>query len=201
MSLDELTKGIARSNPIFVLLLGLCPTLATSKELPTAVAMGLAATFVLVCSNVVISVIRNGIPKGVRIPCYIVVIATFVTIADLFLKAFAPAVSEEIGIFIPLIVVNCIILGRAEAYASKNSVGDSLLDGVGMGIGFTLGLLLIATIRELLGSGKLWGMLVLPGYNPMAVIGSAPGAFLVLGFLLGLFNWMAATRKARDRGC
>ncbi|MFW6161451.1 MAG: electron transport complex subunit RsxE, partial [Planctomycetota bacterium] len=158
MHLDDLTKGFVRSNPIFVLLLGLCPTLATSSSLQTAFAMGLAATFVLVSSNVVVSLIRRFVPKGVRIPCYIVVIASFVTMADLFLKAYFPAISDAIGIFIPLIVVNCIILGRAEAFASKNALGDSLLDGVGMGLGFTGGLLLIAAIRELLGSGTLWAL-------------------------------------------
>ena len=197
MEVEELTKGIIRSNPIFVLLLGLCPTLATSSSLQTAVAMGVAASFVLICSNVVISLIRGFVPKGVRIPCYIVVIASFVTIADLVLKATFPAISDQIGIFIPLIVVNCIILGRAEAFASKNSVGNSLLDGIGMGIGFTLGLILLATIRELFGAGKLWGHLVLPGYRPMAVLVGAPGAFLVLGLLLGFFNWLGQMRKAR----
>jgi len=193
----ELTKGVVRSNPIFVLLLGICPTLATSSSLRTAFAMGLAATFVLVCSNLVIALIRGVVPKGVRIPCFIVVIASFVTIADLFLKAYFPAVSAQIGIFIPLIVVNCIILGRAEAYASKNSVGNSLLDGIGMGIGFTLGLLLIAVVRELLGSGSLWGHKVLVGYRPMTVLIMAPGAFIVLGLMLGLFNWIGQLRKAR----
>ena len=163
----------------------------------TAFAMGLAATFVLVCSNLVISALRNAIPKGVRIPCFIVVIATFVTIADLVMKAEARAVSDKIGIFVPLIVVNCIILGRAEAFASKNGVGASFLDGVGMGIGFTLGLLLLASIRELLGSGKLWGCPMLGSYNPMAVMIMAPGAFLLLGFLLWLFNWVGELRKAR----
>ena len=199
MQADELTKGFVRSNPIFVLLLGLCPTLATSSSLQTGLAMGLAATFVLVCSNVVISVIRGVVPKGVRIPCYIVVIATFVTMADLFLKAKAPAISEQIGIFIPLIVVNCIILGRAEAYASKNSVAASLLDGIGMGVGFTGGLLLIAFVRELFGNGTLWGHPVLTavGYRPMTVLVLAPGAFLILGLMLGLFNWIGELRKAR----
>ena len=199
MQADELTKGFVRSNPIFVLLLGLCPTLATSSSLQTGLAMGLAATFVLVCSNVVISVIRGVVPKGVRIPCYIVVIATFVTMADLFLKAKAPAISEKIGIFIPLIVVNCIILGRAEAYASKNSVAASLLDGIGMGVGFTGGLLLIAFVRELFGNGTLWGHPVLAavGYRPMTVLVLAPGAFLILGLMLGLFNWIGELRKAR----
>ncbi|MBL7222229.1 MAG: electron transport complex subunit RsxE [Candidatus Brocadiae bacterium] len=197
MPLDDLTKGIVRSNPVFVLLLGICPTLATSGSLQTALAMGLAATFVLVSSNIVVSTIRGAIPKGVRIPCYIVIIATFVTMADLFLQGYAPGVSEEIGIFIPLIVVNCIILGRAEAFASKNGVGASALDGIGMGLGFTGALLLVSFIRELVGKGTLWGHPVLPGYNPIAVIASAPGAFLVLGFLLGLFNWLGALRKAQ----
>lgn len=196
MRLGELTKGVVRSNPIFVLLLGICPTLATSNSLKTAFAMGVAASFVLICSNVVIALIRRFVPKGVRIPCYIVVIASFVTIADLVLKATSPQISARIGIFIPLIVVNCIILGRAEAYASKNSVGNSLLDGIGMGVGFTLGLLLLATIRELFGDGKLWGHPVLPGYQPMRVLVGAPGAFLVLGLLLGFFNWLGEMRKA-----
>jgi len=198
VEVGELTKGVIRSNPIFVLLLGICPTLATSSSLQTAVAMGLAAAFVLVCSNIVIALIRNLVPKGVRIPCYIVVIASFVTMADLFLKAKAPDISSRIGIFIPLIVVNCIILGRAEAYASKNSVGNSLLDGVGMGIGFTLGLMLLAVIREVLGANSLWGHKgVLGSYNPMSVLIMAPGAFLLLGLLLGLFNWLGALRKAK----
>jgi len=195
---SELSKGVVRSNPIFVLLLGLCPTLATSNSLQTAFAMGIAAMFVLVCSNVVVSLIRRFVPKGVRIPCYIVVIASFVTIADLFLKAYFPAVSAKIGIFIPLIVVNCIILGRAEAFASRNPIGKSLLDGVGMGLGFTLGLLLIACVRELFGSGTLWGHQVLGGgYQPMTVLIMAPGAFLILGLMLGLFNWVGELRKAR----
>lgn len=198
MDIRELTKGIVRSNPIFVLLLGICPTLATSNSLATAVAMGLAATFVLVCSNVVIAVIRNAVPKGVRIPCYIVVIASFVTIADLMLQAHFPAVSEEIGIFIPLIVVNCIILGRAEAFASKNTIRASLLDGAGMGIGFTLGLMLVAFVRELFGSNSLFGHQgILGSYQPMSVLIQAPGAFLLLGLMLGLFNWIGQLRKAR----
>ncbi|MFP4057031.1 MAG: electron transport complex subunit RsxE [Candidatus Brocadiia bacterium] len=196
MQAEELTKGIIRSNPIFVLLLGLCPALATSSGMETAFAMGLAATFVLVSSNVVVSSIRTLVPKGVRIPCFIVVIATFVTIADLVLKARFPDVSAAIGIFIPLIVVNCIILGRAEAFASKQAVGSSALDGVGMGIGFTLALLVVAFVRELLGAGKLFGHTVLPGYNPMVVLVMAPGAFIVLGLLLGFFNWLGELRRA-----
>jgi len=194
---QELTKGIIRSNPIFVLLLGICPTLATSSSLETALAMGLAATFVLVCSNLVISLIRNTIPKGVRIPCFIVVIASFVTVADLFLKAYFADISETIGIFVPLIVVNCIILGRAEAFASREGFGNSLLDGIGMGIGFTLGLMLLAFVRELFGNGSLWGHKVLAGYSPMSVLVMAPGAFLILGLMLGFFNWLGELRKAK----
>jgi electron transport complex protein RnfE len=197
VALDELSKGLVRSNPVFVLLLGLCPTLATSAALNTAVAMGLAATFVLVCSNVVISLIRNAVPKGVRIPCYIVVIATFVTMADLFMQAHAPLVSDEIGIFVPLIVVNCIILGRAEAFASKNTVGRSVLDGLGMGLGFAGALVLLAVVRELVGKGSLWGAELLTGYDPISVVALAPGAFLVLGLLMGLFNYVGALRRPR----
>ena len=192
----ELSKGLIASNPIFVLLLGICPTLATSSSMNTALAMGVAATFVLVGSNVVVSLIRNVVPKGVRIAAYIVVIASFVTIADLVLQAKFPAVSEKIGIFIPLIVVNCIILGRAEAFASKNGVGNSLLDGLGMGVGFTGSLLLISVFRELLGTGKLWGREVLVGYNPMSVLIMAPGAFLILGLMLGFFRWLGDLRRA-----
>ncbi|NQT88023.1 electron transport complex subunit E [bacterium] len=197
MQVEELTKGILRSNPIFVLLLGLCPALATSGSLDTALAMGLAATFVLICSNAVISVMRTVVPGGVRIPCYIVIVATFVTVADLGLQAWFPSVSKAIGIFIPLIVVNCIILGRAEAFASKNSVGASVLDGIGMGLGFTGALMLVAFVRELLGAGTLFGRQVFADYNPMTVIGSAPGAFIVLGLLLGMFNWIGELRRAR----
>ena len=196
MQFRELSKGLIASNPIFVLLLGICPTLATSSSMNTALAMGIAATFVLVGSNVVVSLIRNVVPKGVRIAAYIVVIASFVTIADLVLKAKFPAVSEKIGIFIPLIVVNCIILGRAEAFASKNGVGSSFLDGLGMGIGFTGSLLLISVFRELLGTGKLWGREVLAGYNPMSVLIMAPGAFLILGLMLGFFRWLGDLRRA-----
>jgi len=196
VDIRELTKGFFRENPLFVIVLGVCPSLATSGSLNTAVAMGIAATFVCVGSNVVISLLRKLVPSGVRIACFIVVIASFVTITDLFLKAYFPGISRTIGIFIPLIVVNCIMLGRAEAFASKNTVGNSFLDGLGMGIGFTMALLLLAFIRELLGSGTLMGYKVLPGYNPMTVMISAPGAFLVLGLLLGFFNWMKL-RRAR----
>jgi len=196
VDIRELTKGLFRQNPLFVIVLGVCPSLATSGSLETALAMGIAATFVCVGSNVFISLIRNVVPGGVRIACYIVVISTFVTVTDLFLKAYFPDISRTIGIFIPLIVVNCIMLGRAEAFASKNTVMNSLLDGVGMGCGFTLALLLLGFIRELSGSGKLMGYTVLPGYNPMTVMISPPGAFLLLGLLLGFFNWMQLRKAA-----
>ena len=196
MNIRELTKGLFRENPLFVIVLGVCPSLATSGSLQTALAMGIAATFVCVGSNVSISLIRNIVPGGVRIACYIVVISTFVTITDLFLKAYFPDISRTIGIFIPLIVVNCIMLGRAEAFASKNTVGNSFLDGVGMGCGYMLALLLLGFIRELSGSGKLMGHSVLPGYNPMTVMISPPGAFLLLGLLLGFFKWMQLRKAA-----
>ena len=196
MNLRELTKGLFRENPLFVIVLGVCPSLATSGSLQTAIAMGLAATFVCIGSNVFISMIRKIVPPGVRIACYIVVISTFVTITDLFLKAYFPDISRTIGIFIPLIVVNCIMLARAEAFASKNTVADSFLDGVGMGIGYTLALLLLAVIRELSGSGSLMGHKVLAGYNPMTVMISPPGAFLLLGLLLGFFKWMQQRKAA-----
>ena len=197
MHLRELTKGIIAENPLFVIVLGVCPSLATSAGLKTAFAMGIAAMFVVIGSNVIISLIRKVVPGGVRIPCFIIVIATFVTIVDLTLKATAPDISETIGIFIPLIVVNCIMLGRAEAFASKNTVGDSLLDGIGMGIGYLLALLLLGVIRELLGRGTLWDYNVVgASFNPVSVMSIAPGAFLVLGLLLGFFKWVGQLRKA-----
>ncbi|HPD14061.1 MAG TPA: electron transport complex subunit RsxE [Planctomycetota bacterium] len=198
MKIGELTKGFFRENPLFVIVLGVCPSLATSGSLQTALAMGAAVIFVCVGSNVGVSLLRKVIPGGVRIACFIVVISTFVTITDLFLKAYFPDISRTIGIFIPLIVVNCIMLGRAEAFASKNTVMDSLLDGIGMGCGYTLALLLMGTIRELSGNGSLFGVKVLPGYNPMTVMISPPGAFLLLGLLLGFFKWMQL-RKAAAR--
>jgi Na+-translocating ferredoxin:NAD+ oxidoreductase subunit E len=194
-ALQELTKGFFRRNPIFVLMLGLCPALAVSSSVTDAVGMGLSATFVLVCSNVVISIVRKPIPYKVRIPCFIVVIATFVTVVKLVLNAYYPALYESLGIFVPLIVVNCIILGRAEAFASRNGVWLSLLDGLGMGIGFSLGLLLMACIRELVGAGEICHLRILwKGYQPMLILTQPPGAFLVIGLLLGLFNLLR--RKA-----
>ncbi|NOZ23764.1 MAG: RnfABCDGE type electron transport complex subunit E [Planctomycetes bacterium] len=203
---QEFKKGLCKENAIFALpILGICPTLATSGSLKTGVAMGCAATFVLVCSNAIVSLVRRMVPREVRIPCFIVVIASFVTIVDLSMQAWFPTMSAAIGIFIPLIVVNCIILGRAEAFASKNNVFASLLDGLGMGIGYMGALVLISTVREVLGAGKIWGVPVftilhdklgfLPAYQPAAVIIMAPGAFLVLGLLLGFFNWIRILRS------
>jgi len=184
----EFWKGIIKENPTFVLALGLCPTLAVSVSVTNALGMGIAATFVLLGSNIIISLLKNFIPDKVRIPCYIVVIATFVTIAELAMKAYSPALNRALGIYVPLIVVNCIVLGRAEAFASKNKVFASVLDALGMGAGFTLALLLISAIRELAGSGRIYGFPVIKGFEPAAMIALPCGALLVIGLLLGFFN-------------
>lgn len=191
----ELFKGLYKENPIFRVLLGLCPALATSNSLQNAVGMGAAATFVLISSNFIISLIRKGVPNKIRIPIFIVVIATFVTITDLTMQAFAPTLSKSLGVFVPLIVVNCIILGRAEAFASKNGVLLSIFDGLGMGLGFTFALSLVAIVRELLGTGKLWGIPVFgTSFEPMLILILPPGAFLTLGLFIGFFNWLEKKR-------
>lgn len=185
----EFVKGFWSENPIFRLVLGLCPTLAVTTTAENGIAMGLAATFVLVCSNTVISSIRSIIPKKVRIPAFIVTIATFVTIVDLVMNGYFHPLHKSLGLFIPLIVVNCIILGRAEAFASKNSVAMSVVDGLGMGIGFTISLIVIGSIRELLGNGTVFGLSVFGGsYIPLLLMILPPGAFIILGVLLGLMN-------------
>ncbi|HPD96062.1 MAG TPA: electron transport complex subunit E [Tenuifilaceae bacterium] len=194
----NLTRGIFRENPTFVLVLGMCPTLATTSSAINGMGMGLATMFVLLCSNAVISLIAGFIPDKVRIPSYIVVIATFVTIVDLLMQAYTQSLYEKLGIFIPLIVVNCIVLGRAEAFANKNGVLDSALDGLGMGIGFTLALTILGSIRELLGNFTIFGLRVLPKdpswsraaffHEPMLVFVLAPGAFIVLAYLIAIFN-------------
>ena len=185
----ELTKGIIRENPILVIMLGLCPTLAVSTSATNAVGMGAAFFFVVLCSNIVISLIRKIVPSQIRIPVFITVISTFVTIVDYSMKAFAPALSQSMGVFIPLIVVNCIVMGRAEAFASKNGVLPSLLDAIGMGIGFTIGITTIGVIREILGNGTIFGLAVMPGsYQPILLMILPPGAFLVMGFLQALQN-------------
>ena len=185
--LSILTNGIIKENPVLVLLIGTCPTLATSSTLANGVGMGISATAVLVCSNIVISILRKVIPDKVRIPCYITVIAGFVTIVQFLLQAYAPELNKSLGLFIPLIVVNCIILGRAEAFANKNSVIDSALDGIGMGIGFTLCLALMGSIRELLGQGTLLGHTIFGSwFTPIGFFNLAPGGFFVYGILIWL---------------
>jgi len=191
----EFIKGIIRENPTFVLALGLCPTLAVSVSLGNGVGMGIAATFVIIGSNIIIALLKNAIPDRIRIPCYIVVIATFVTIVELTMKAYSPALNRALGIYVPLIVVNCIVLGRAEAYASKESVARSLFDGIGMGVGFTLALILISGIREFLGAGTLFGHTIFKGFTPALVIGMPSGALLVIGLLLGFFNLLKARKE------
>lgn len=186
---SELTKGIIKENPIFVIVLGMCPTLATSTSVDNALGMGMAATFVLVCSNIMISLIKNITPDKIRIPIYVVVIAAFVSIVDMAMAAYVPALHKSLGIFIPLIVVNCIILGRAEAFAGKNNMINSMADGIGMGLGFTLSLAVVASIREILGNGTWLKIHVLPSnYEPMLVAILAPGAFITLGFLMAGMN-------------
>lgn len=186
--LKEFSKGIFGENPIFVIVLGLCPALAVSVSLENALGMGIAASFVLVCSNSIISGIRNIVPARIRIPCFIVVIASFVIIVELLMAAFSPQLAKQLGIFVPLIVVNCIILGRAESFASRNKIIPSILDGLGMGLGFTLALSCVAIIRELLGSGKILGFALFKGYPPATIMILPPGALLTLGILIGLSN-------------
>ena len=180
-------KGLLLENPVFVLVLGTCPTLATSKTVIGAIGMGIAATAVLICSNIVISLLRKLIPDSVRIPCYIVVIASFVTIVEMIIHAYVPTIYELLGVYLPLITVNCIILGRAEMFAAKNNIVKSALDGLGMGLGFTLALLAMATIREILGSGSFAGLAIpfLENYKIKFFI-EAPGGFLVYGILIAI---------------
>lgn len=194
---QEFSKGIIKENPVLRLVLGTCATLAVSTAASNAIGMGLATTFVLVCSNAVISLMRNIIPDKVRIPSYITIIAGFVTIVQMFIKAYSPALDSALGIYLPLIVVNCIILGRAEAYASKNKPIPSLFDGIGMGLGFTLSITCIGAVRELIGAGSIFGKQILPladaaagkiGYEPVTIFILAPGAFFVLAFLSALQN-------------
>ena len=185
-----ITKGLLKENPTFVLVLGMCPTLATTTSAMNGLEMGLATMFVLILSNMVISLIAPVVPDKVHIPVYIVVIATFVTVLQLLMQAYTPAAYKTLGLFIPLIVVNCIILGRAEAFANKNGVWDSALDGIGIGIGFTLSLTVIGIVREILGSGAVFGWKFISGDGMLAFV-MAPGAFIVLGYLMVLFNKIA----------
>ena len=188
---NNFTKGIIKENPIFVLLLGMCPTLGTTTSALNGLAMGAATLFVLVLSNIAISLVKNVIPSKVRIPAFIVIIASFVTIVQLVMEAYMPALYNTLGVFIPLIVVNCIILGRAEAFASKNNVLSSTVDGLGIGLGFTLALTLLGAVREILGSGAIFGAKIIEG-DAMLIFVLAPGAFIALGYLLALFNKFTA---------
>lgn len=201
----ELTKGIIVENPVLRLVLGTCPTLATTTSVESAVGMGLAASIVLICSNVVISALRKVIPDKVRIPAYIVIIASFVTIVQMAVKAFLPSLDEQLGVYLPLIVVNCIILGRAEAFASKNPVLASAIDGLGMGIGFTAALFLMGAVREIFGAGTFLGTGVpFLSENPMLIFILPPGGFFVYGILMAVVNKMAekkGKKRAELRGC
>ncbi|MDR1500205.1 MAG: electron transport complex subunit E [Tannerellaceae bacterium] len=187
-NIKTLLKGIVGGNPIFVLLLGMCPTLGTTSSAINGMGMGLATTFVLMCTNMAISALKDLIPNAVRIPAYVVIIATFVTPLQMFIEAFLPALYQSLGLFIPLIVVNCIVLGRAEAFAGKNGVIPSAFDGVGTGLGFTLALTLLGATRELLGTGKVFGLAVMPEEYGALIFVLAPGAFIALGFLIALIN-------------
>ena len=193
---ERLKSGIIKDNPTFVQVLGMCPTLAVTTSAINAIGMGLSTTAVLICSNVAISLIRKVVPSKIRIPAYIVVIASFVTVVEFLLKAYLPSLNDSLGAFIPLIVVNCIILGRAEAYASKNKPLPAMFDGLGMGLGFTLSLTVIGCIREVLGSGTLFNMQVMPSfYTPATIMILAPGAFFTLGILMAILNALKMKTK------
>ena len=197
---ERLKNGIITENPIFVLMLGMCPTLAVTTSAINGIGMGLSTTVVLVMSNMLISMLRKVIPDSVRMPAFIVVVASFVTIVQFLMEGFTPSLYESLGIYIPLIVVNCIILGRAESYASKNPVLPSIFDGIGMGLGFTLGLTCIGIVRELIGSGKLFGFQVMPDiYEPVTIFILAPGAFLVLAFLVAARNKIMKKLEAKGK--
>lgn len=199
-SLSILLAGLIKENPVLVLILGTCPTLAVSTMAVNGLGMGVAATFVLLCSNVFISLLKNIIPEKVRIPCYIVLIAGFTTIVQLVVKAYFPAIDSALGLYIPLIVVNCIILGRAEMFANKNSVAHSMLDAIGMGAGFTLALLLMGSIREILGSGTWFGISIFKGaIDPMLIFILAPGGFFVYGCIIALVNRLTKGKAIKKK--
>lgn len=194
--IERLKAGIISDNPTFIQVLGMCPTLAVTTSVENAVGMGLTTTAVLVCSNAVISLLRKFIPSNIRIPAFVVIIASFVTMIDLLLQAYIPSLHGALGLFIPLIVVNCLILARAEAYASKNKVVPSIMDGIGMGLGFTVGLASIGVVREFLGAGTLLGFQVMPAsYDPAIIMILAPGAFFTLGILMALLNVVKAKKQ------
>jgi len=187
-NLKILTNGIIKENPIFVLLLGMCPTLGTTSSAINGMGMGLATTFVLICSNMTVSSLKHLIPDQVRIPIYVVLIAAFATVVQMLMEAFTPALYASLGLFIPLIVVNCIVFGRAEAFAAKNKIAPSAFDGLGMGLGFTVALTLLGICREFLGTGKIFSLTVYPENFGSLIFVLAPGAFIVLGFLIALIN-------------
>lgn len=197
--LSILTKGFFKENPTLILVLGCCPTLAVTTSVTNALGMGAATTFVLLMSNIIISALKNVIPDKVRIPSYIVIIATFVSMIDLLIQGFLPSLSASLGVFIPLIVVNCIVLGRAEAFANKNTVFDSMLDGLGMGIGFTIALTLIGGIREILGSGSFLGYQFIPSEYNMLIFVLAPGAFIVFGFVMAAVRYFVNKSEEKKK--
>ena len=194
MNWNNLTKGFFKENPVFVLLLGCCPTLATTTSAINGLSMGLATTFVLILSNMSISLLKNFIPNKVHIPCYIVVIASFVTVVQLLMQAYLPSIYETLGLFIPLIVVKCIVLGRAEAFASKNGIGASAIDGISMGLGYTMALTILGSLREVLGSGSIFGWKFIEG-DAILVFVLAPGAFIAMGYLIAIMNRMLKKTK------
>jgi electron transport complex protein RnfE len=204
--IHEFTKGIFKENPIFVIVLGLCPALGVSSQVVNALGMGAGVIFVLTGSNIFVSLLKGFIPAKVRIPSYIVIIASFVTLVEMVMEAYLPSLFNSLGVFVPLIVVNCLILGRAEAFANKNGVAASILDGLGMAIGFTLSLVLIAFVREVLGSGTITlfpigsfeGVIRIPGLveSPVRILSLAAGALLVMGYLMGFFRWYSARKEA-----
>lgn len=198
---ERLYNGIIKENPTFVLMLGMCPTLAVTTAAMNGLGMGLSTTLVLVCSNLLISAFRKIIPDGVRMPAFIVIVASLVTVVEFLMKAYTPDLATQLGVYIPLIVVNCIILGRAESYASKNSVAPSIFDGIGMGFGFTFGLTCIGIIREILGAGQIFGVQVLSldWFTPITIFVMAPGAFLVLAFLVAIMNIVREKMEAKGK--
>lgn len=200
-NLERLYNGLIKENPTFVLMLGMCPTLAVTSSAINGLGMGLSTTVVLVFSNLLISAFRKMIPDGVRMPAYIVIVASLVTVVQFIMQAYTPSLSESLGVYIPLIVVNCIILGRAESYASKNPIVPSIFDGVGMGLGFTMGLTLIGLFRELLGAGQIFGIQVLSleWFTPITIFVMAPGAFLVLAVLVAVMNIVRAKMEAKGK--
>jgi Na+-translocating ferredoxin:NAD+ oxidoreductase subunit E len=206
--LKEFTKGLIKENPVFIIVLGLCPALGVSTKVVNSIGMGAGVIFVLLGSNIFVSLLKNFIPEKVRIPAYIVIIASFVTIVEMVMEAFIPALYDSLGVFVPLIVVNCVILGRAEAFANKNTIKASIFDAFGMGIGFTLALVIIALVREVFGLGTITlfpigsfsGVIEIPGLvdAPVRIFGLAAGALLVMGFLKALFNWLEDRRRVKQ---